>query len=200
MSLLSQFYSFEGIAVTLAIAYLVLAARENIICWYCALISTMIYTLLFWNVSLLMESMLNVYYMIMAIYGWQQWRYGGREHKGLSIRTLSAKNHAAIIGLILLLTVISGYLLSRYTSAAWPYIDSLTTWASIITTFMVARKILENWIYWFVIDSISIPIYIERGLLPTAMLFAIYLVIVVYGYFSWRQRLSTQHDFVANTA
>jgi len=199
MPALSQFYFLEGVAVILAIAYLLLATRENILCWFCALISTALYTLLFWKVSLLMESMLNIYYMLMAVYGWQQWRYGGKAQTGLAIRTLSIKNHAVLISFILLMTLLSGHLLSNYTQAAWPYVDSLTTWASIVTTFMVARKILENWIYWFVIDSISIPLYIERGLLATALLFASYLIIVVYGYFSWRQRL--YHDkAIASTA
>ena len=77
---LSQFNALSGweaFAVFLAIAYLLLAVRENILCWYCALFSTAIYIFLFWNVSLLMESALNVYYLLMAVYGWYQWKYGG---------------------------------------------------------------------------------------------------------------------------
>ena len=200
MPLPSALQFFEAAAVILAIAYLLLATRENILCWPCALLSTAIYTVLFWNVSLLMEALLNIYYMAMAVYGWRQWRCGGKAQTGVGIRTLSVKKHGMIIALILLMTLTSGYLLSRYSTAAWPYVDSLTTWASIITTVMVARKILENWIYWFVIDSISIPLYIERGLIPTALLFAGYLLIVVYGYCSWRQRFYNENATIASTA
>jgi nicotinamide mononucleotide transporter len=134
-----------------------------------------------------MESALNVYYMIMAVYGWQQWRFGGREHAGRAISRWGRTEHVRVIGGVALLTWISGALLSRYTEAAWPYVDSFTTWGSVVTTFMVARKVLENWLYWIVIDSVSIFLYIDRGLYPTALLFAAYLVIVVFGFLSWRR-------------
>src|SRR5690606_23783949 len=80
---------------------------------------------------------------------------------------------------------LNGWLLTRYTGAAWPYLDSFTTWGSVLTTFLVVKKVLENWLYWIVIDSLSIYLYIDRGLYLTAGLFAAYLVIVVFGYFSW---------------
>lgn len=183
---------WEGAAAVLAIAYLLLATRENLLCWYCALVSTAIYTVLFWDVNLLMDSALNVYYMGMAVYGWQQWRFGGAEHDGVAIRMLSINVHASIFLSIIVLTVISGFLLSENTHAAWPYVDSFTTWSSVITTVMVARKVLENWLYWLVIDAISIPLYIERELYLTAFLFMLYLVIVVIGYLNWRQRYANQ--------
>jgi len=196
--LVSQLSMWETGAVSLAIAYLLLATRENIICWYCAFVSTVIYTALFWQVSLLMESALNIYYMGMAVYGWHQWRSGGQGHRGAVIRTLCRRRHLQILMLIATLTVISGYALSNTTQAAWPYVDSFTTWASVITTIMVAKKILENWLYWFVIDSVSIPLYIERGLHLTAFLFAAYLVVVVIGYLTWHKHYiedgNTRHE------
>lgn len=197
-SMLGDLSPWEGCAVTLAIAYLLLAAGENILCWYCALISTAIYTALFWNVSLLMESALNVYYMGMAVYGWHQWRRGGDDHHGVAIRTLQFNHHVLIIVAVGALTAVSGFVLSRNTGAAWPYVDSFTTWASVITTVMVAWKILENWLYWLVIDSIAIPLYIDRGLYLTALLFAAYLVIAIAGYVTWRQRYAAQNAAPAN--
>ncbi len=189
---------WEGCAVFLALAYLLLATRENLLCWYCALVSTAIYTALFWEVNLLMDSALNVYYMGMAVYGWYQWRFGGTQHDGILIRTLSRNGHAKIIISIVALTAISGVLLSKNTDAAWPFVDSFTTWASMVTTVMVARKILENWLYWLVIDAISVPLYLERELYLTASLFLAYLVIVVIGYLSWRQRYCEQNSISAN--
>ncbi|MDA0821383.1 MAG: nicotinamide riboside transporter PnuC [Proteobacteria bacterium] len=180
--------AWEASAALLAIGYLLLATRENQLCWYCAFASTAIYTALFWNVSLLMDSALNVYYMGMAIYGWQQWRYGGLAHDGIAINALSLERHAIIFGSIAILTLVSGYLLSEHTTAAWPYVDSFTTWGSVITTVMVAKKILENWLYWVVLDAVSIPLYIERGLHLTALLFFAYTIIAVGGYVTWRRR------------
>ena len=184
---------WETAAVLLAIGYLLLAVRENIWCWYCAFASTAIYTVLFWDVNLLMESALNVYYMGMAVFGWYQWTRGytagdGAE-TGVTIHSLSQNQHLIIIVAIGNLSLVSGYLLSQYSTAAWPYVDSFTTWASVITTYLVAKKFLENWLYWIVIDSVSIPLYLDRGLPLTALLFAVYVVIAIAGYFSWKKHL-----------
>ena len=88
--------------------------------------------------------------------------------------------------------------MSENTDAAWPYVDSFTTWASVFTTVMVARKILENWLYWFAIDAISVPLYLERELYLTAALFIAYLLIVIIGFLSWRQRYVKQNIASAN--
>jgi len=179
-------WGWELVAVTLAIAYLLLALKENILCWYAALISTAIFTVLFWNVSLVMESLLQVYYIAMAIYGWHQWRQpkGGEP---LKISCWSASRHLQVIGGVVLISLISGYLLNRHTEAAWPYLDSFTTWASLVTTYMVTKKVLENWLYWIVIDSLSIFLYLDRGLHLTALLFVGYTVIAIFGFYQWRQ-------------
>ncbi len=178
---------WEGLAVVLAMAYLLLATRESIWCWYCALASTAIYTVLFWNVSLLMESALNVYYMAMAVYGWWQWKQGGDQHQGVQVHRWTLSQHGFVLLVIAGLTLVSGFLLDRNTHAAWPYVDSFTTWASVLTTYMVAKKVLENWLYWFVIDSVSIGLYIDRGLYLTALLFVAYVIIVFFGYQAWRR-------------
>ncbi|MDG2091239.1 MAG: nicotinamide riboside transporter PnuC [Gammaproteobacteria bacterium] len=183
------FQTLEILGVILALAYLVLATKEIIWCWLCAFGSSFIYVFLFWQVGLVMESMLNVFYVTMAIAGWLQWTYGGDNQQGLSIRKLKTWQHGVIILLILSLAWLNGWFIQNYSAAAWPYIDSFTTWASVLTTFMVIYKILENWIYWFVIDSISIYLYIDRGLYLTALLFVAYVVIVVFGYISWRKAL-----------
>jgi nicotinamide mononucleotide transporter len=185
-------FTLEIIAVVLAIAYLLLATREHIACWYCAFVSSAIFSVIFWDVSLLMESILNVFYVVMAVVGWYEWRRGGQEHTGVKIRTLAAWQHGMIIAVLIIAALINGYFLQMYTGASWPFLDSFTTWASVLTTFMIVWKVLENWLYWFVIDGISIYLYIDRGLTLTAMLFAFYLVIVIFGYLQWRRRYTQQ--------
>jgi len=191
----------EVTAVIFAMAYLLLAVRENVLCWLFAFLSTAIYTVLFWDVSLLMESALNVYYMAMAVYGWHQWTRGGtngddRPH-ALAVRSMSAKQHVLVIVAIASLTIVSGYLLNEHSTAAWPYVDSFTTWASVITTYLVARKFLQNWLYWIVIDTVSVPLYIDRGLNLTALLFVAYVIIAVVGYFKWRDHLRNNGQVIA---
>jgi len=192
---------WELAAVICAIAYLVLAVRENVWCWLFAFISTAIYTVLFRDVSLLMDSALNVYYMAMAVFGWYQWTHGSTGPDGephtLAIRTMSIRQHGLIIVAITLLSGISGYLLSEHSGAAWPYVDSFTTWSSVITTYLVTRKYLQNWLYWIVIDIVSVPLYIDRGLTLTALLFVIYIVIAVIGYVKWRKHFYATGQHVA---
>ncbi len=191
----------EVTAVVFAMAYLLLAVRENVLCWLFAFLSTAIYTVLFWDVSLLMESALNVYYMVMAVYGWYQWTRGGTNGDelphALAVRSMSASHHVWVIVAIVVLSAISGYLLGEHSSAAWPYVDSFTTWASVITTYLVARKYLQNWLYWIVIDAVSVPLYIDRGLNLTALLFVAYVVIAVVGYFKWRDHFRNNGQVVA---
>lgn len=182
---------WEVLAVLLSIAYVILAAKEHIACWACALGATAIYTLLFWQVSLPMESALNLYYLIMALYGWSQWQQQTK-NSGAQIHRWRPRQHLVAIAVILLLTAISGSLLQSYwPSAALPWLDSFTTWASVITTWMVARKVLENWLYWVVIDLASIWLYLDRGMHLTALLFAGYVVIALCGWFIWKAHLES---------
>jgi len=153
-----------------------------------------------------MESALNVYYMGMAVYGWWQW------HKPATDQTAPANSHAVTVhrwrwqqhvialSMIAVATLVSGTLLARNTEAALPYLDSFTTWSSVVTTFMVARKVLENWWYWIVIDAVSVYLYIDRGLYLTAMLFISYTVIAIFGYFAWQRTMKTQQHLTPQPA
>ena len=183
---------WEILAVVLGVFYLVLAMKERIECWYAAFVSTAIYSVLFWDVNLLMESALQIYYLLMAVFGWHQWRKKSDQQNDLLIHTWSLKNHLMVLLSLIVLVGLSGYFLAANTSAAWPYVDSFTTWGSVITTYMVARKVLENWLYWLVIDSVSIFLYFDRELYLTALLFALYVVLVIIGFYQWRREYQQQ--------
>ena len=186
----------ELTAVVLAVAYLVLAIRQNIWCWYCAAVSTAIYIYLFAQANLYMESLLNVFYFGMAIYGWRVWRSGkaGNEMP-VSIWTLNV--HLYAVSVIAFLAAVTGYLLAAYTDAAYPYVDSATTFAAIWATFLVARKVLENWWYWLVIDAVSVFIYWSRDLELTSLLFVLYVVLVPVGLRSWTQSYRRQGQTIS---
>ena len=179
----------EATAVVFGIAYLLLAVREHIWCWYAAAVSTVTFLYIFWEVRLLMESALQLYYLFMAGYGWYHWQRGGTGGaERLPITTWPLRRHLWMVMAILIASLLSGWLLSYYTDARLPFVDSFTTWGSIVTTWMVARKLLENWLYWLVIDSVSIWLYLDRQLYLTVGLFAVYLVIAVFGYWQWRRQ------------
>jgi len=182
----------EIVAVVLAIGYLVLAIRQNIWCWFCAAVSTAIYVYLFFGARLYMESLLNAFYFLMALYGWSVWRAGGERTPELPVSVWPVPVHLIALLVIVALSGLSGYLLQRFTQAALPYIDSLTTFAAVWATFLVARKVLENWWYWLLIDAASVVIYWSRDLSLTALLFVIYVFMIPFGLVSWRRSFTEQ--------
>ena len=181
----NMFIALEIFAVIFALLYLFLAMKQNIACWYAAFISTLIYIIIYWDVSLYMESLLNFYYLLMAIYGWINWNKKSQIDKNYVI-SWSYQNHIVVILLILILTVISGFSLQK-TDAVYPYFYSFTTLASFITTFMVAQKILSNWIFWIIINSVAIFLNFDRELYLTVILLMTYQVMSIYGYYQWRK-------------
>jgi nicotinamide mononucleotide transporter len=180
----------EVASVVFALAYLVLAVRQNIVCWAAALISTLLSLALFYDARLYPETALQVFYAVMAVYGWWQWRHGGkpgaRAATALPVSVWPLRYHALAVGGTLVAALALGTVLSR-TNAAFPYLDSFTSVGAVITTYMVAKKILENWVYWLVIDGITLYIYWQRSLYLYAALFVVYLVLVIIGFYRWRR-------------
>ena len=177
----------ESTAVIFAILYLILAVKQNILCWTAGIISSVLYFFIMQKAGLYMEAYLQVFYVVMGIYGWSQWSASNASNPSFIVNTWSKYQHMITISIILVLSLLSGFLLERYTDAALPFLDALVSWGAVVATYMVAKKLLENWIYWFVIDATSIFLFIERGLWLSAVLFATYLVIIFFGYQSWNK-------------
>jgi len=179
----------EAASVLFSVLYLVLAIRESLWCWPAAFLSSVLTLAVVLGVRLYSEVVLNVYYAAMAVYGWYQWHYGGRTRGAaqLPISIWPLKMHALAIGGSLALSATVGLLMSRYTQAAFPYLDAFVTVFSVVTTYLVARKILENWLYWLVVDSLALYVYWQRELYFFVALFALYLVLVVIGLVRWHR-------------
>lgn len=185
--LLAALLSVEGVAALLALAYLWLALRESLWCWVCALLSSVLYCGIFWEARLYMETLLNAFYAVMAVIGWWQWRSGASDSDTLPIQSWPWQRHVLCAAVVLLLATANGWLLAQFTAAFWPFADALIAWGGVLTTWLVVRKVLENWLYWLLLDALAVAIYTERGLYPTALLYALYLVLVVAGYLRWRR-------------
>src|SRR5262245_18426011 len=141
-TLLSQLAAtspWEAIGAALGLAYLLLAVRRNLLCWICAFVSTAIYLWLFVRVPLYMQSALQVFYLIMAVVGFIDWRRGRSDQGEVLIRRWSLWQHLTAFVVVVVATVINGWML-RDTDAVMPYVDSFVTWGSVITTWMVARR------------------------------------------------------------
>lgn len=176
---------WEYIAVALSMAYLLLAIKENLWCWPAAFFSTLIYTIMYWNGALLMESLLNFYYMYMAVFGWLVWRKGKANQAQRLITSWPIHRHIILIVLTTLASLAIGYVMQNYTHADFAYLDSFTTCFAVVTTYLVAKKVLENWLYWIVIDAASMYLYYEKGYYPTLVLFIFYTIMAAWGFKTW---------------
>ena len=187
----------EGVGAALAIAYLLLALKQNKLCWFAWIASSILYLYVMYQAGLYMESLLQVFYLCMGFYGLSQWSKTINNNQNTYVDVWGIGNHIFAIALVIVLSFLSGILLSNFSNAALPFIDAFTTWGAIVASYMVAKKILENWIYWFVIDFISVFIFASRGLYFTSALFVTYLVIIYFGYKSWNKIRLNQNESIA---
>lgn len=187
----------EVIAVVSSLIYVILAAKKNIWCWPAAFISTVAYTVVFYKFYLWMDSLLQVYYMGMAFYGWYCWNKttDDSNENNIQLKTYGVKTHLVSIVLLSAVSLVIGFIMDKYTPTDFPYIDSATTVFAVFSTVLVAQKIVENWLYWIVIDFISIYLYVEKGLMPTAFLFGVFIIIAIYGYYMWRKEYNGYNHY-----
>lgn len=189
----------EICAVLLALAYVILAIQQRRICWLAAIVSAMLYVHIFWQVALYLEAVLQVFYIVMALYGWSAWgrqqqpdhsdsdshSHGHSKHQR-QIQTWTGQQHVIACAAVLSLSLILGWAMQKWTDAALPFIDAATTVCALLATWMVTQKLLENWLYWIAINAVSIGLYLSRDLSLTAALFVGYVILAVIGYRTWR--------------
>lgn len=186
-----QAHYIEIVGVVFSVIYLLFSIRQNILLWPTGMISAILYMVVFFQAKFYADMGLNVYYFFISIYGWIVWQKG-KENKGRQgkIIRIQWKQGLILTGLTALAFVGIGLILDRYTDSPIPYWDALTTAMSFTATWMLARKILEHWIIWIIVDAISMGLYLYRGLYPTMILFAIYTTMAVIGYLEWKKSQS----------
>ncbi len=195
-------------AFLFSIIYVILAAAENIWCWFFGIISVILMFLVCIDpdVRYYSDAVLQVIYFVMSIYGWWKWRQHRNNVEGeildaplkdnagqLSIIRWPAQNHLIAIAVGTVLAFIMGWFWG-WMGANLPYIDAFTTAFSVIATIMVAQKVLENWLYWIVIDVVYIFMYGHRGVYLFSILFFLYTVIAVVGYLKWKRQLAVSSN------
>jgi nicotinamide mononucleotide transporter len=176
----------EWTAVGFSLIYVFLAARQNIWCWLFGGLASAISVFLFIVVKLYAESFLFVFYVVMSVYGWMQWR---KPDKGPDKPIVEwTRDRHIFIGIISVVTAVLIFSISvEFSDAAKPMMDALTTTFSICATFLVAKKVLSNWIYWIAIDAVSVYLYWSRGLDIYALLMVLYTGMAVYGFLQWKK-------------
>lgn len=176
------------IAAISGIVYVILAAKENIWCWTAAIISVFLYIYINYQSGLFAQTGLQVFYLIMALYGYMMWNKEDKER----IKEWSISSHIIIIIIGSALTFLLGFYLSQYVKDSYfPIIDALTTVFSIFATYMVAKKVIGNWLYWIVIDLIMVYLYFSLELYILSLQFIVYTVIAFFGYSQWLKKIKT---------
>jgi len=180
----------EWIAVISSLIYVVLAAKRLMFCWIFAFIGSVLFVYLCFVANLYIESILQLFYVFMAFVGWLSWKRADSDGSGLKI--WSSKNHLLNVFVCGFIALVVGFLFDNYTLQANPYIDAFTTCYSLSATFMVARKIIGNWVYWIVIDLVSIYLYADRGYYLTAVQYGIFTLLATYGFWAWQKEYKRQ--------
>jgi nicotinamide mononucleotide transporter len=176
----------EWFAVTTSLLYVLLAGKQQIACWIFAFVSSISYVIISYTTLLYVDALLNSIYAILAIIGWINWKAKADQQP---IKKLSWNFHGLIVLGSVILGGISGYLLDNYTNQVFPYLDAVLFFLSISATWMITKKILENWIYFIVIDLAMVGIYFNRTLYLSSLLFLLYALFAVIGYIKWRKEL-----------
>ncbi|MDP5142779.1 nicotinamide riboside transporter PnuC [Rheinheimera baltica] len=187
-------HSLELVATLLALAYVILALKHSLWCWPAALLSTLLFTHVMWQSALLSDALLQLYYAGMALYGWWRWQQLRQATPGAkgSVFEWRWQWHLVLIVITALAGWVLGMFMASYTQADFAYLDAQTTAFSVMATFLVARKLVSNWLYWVVIDAVSIYVYAQKHLYFLTGLFMLYTVIAIAGYFIWRSHYQQQ--------
>lgn len=175
----------EIIGSLLGIAYVLLANKQNIWCWPVGFVNVAMYIYIFLGAGLYGDSVLQFFYLVMSVYGWYQWKYGGKGEQELKISRLGLKTGIALLILAIISTLLFGFILEKFTDSVIPYWDGLTTSLGILATWMTARKILENWIIWVGTNLVCVGVYLYKELYPTTVFYFILMAIAAYAYFNW---------------
>lgn len=178
----------EILGVIFSILYLYFSIRQKIILWPMGIISALLYMVVFYHSRFYADMGLNGYYFIISIYGWRLWARGN-SGKGdeLPVTRIGWPLAAILFVITALFFLLIGFILLRFTDSPIPYWDAFTTAVSITATWMLARKILEHWILWIIVDAVSMGLYLYRGLYPTLLLFGVYTTMAVIGFIQWRK-------------
>ena len=183
--------SLEWFAASLGLVAVWLTVREKVAAWPIGAVMVALYVYIFASAQLYADAGLQGVYFVLQFYGWYQWLRGGVSHTALRVTRAPLRVLSACIALGAAGTVGLGWLLARHTDQALPYWDSGIAAFSLVAQWMLAKKLLENWIFWFAIDIVAVGVYASRGLVPTTLLYAVYIGLAIAGYRRWGSHLSS---------
>ncbi len=194
--------ALEILGTIVGLAYLWLEYRASIYLWIASIIMPAIYLFVYYNAGLYADFGINIYYLVIAIYGWAAWKYGFRlfgsndnlKSEELPISHTPTKMWVKITAIYAILQLVIAWILIHFTDSSVPWADAFTTALSIIAMWMLARKYIEQWWVWLVVDVTCVALYIYKDLYFTAALYALYALIVFFGYRKWKQLMIAENE------
>ncbi len=172
------------------LTYVLFSIRQTIFTWPAGIITSMLYCLVFLEAKFYAGMGLQLYYIIISVYGWWSWTHGDKSESGeeeLKVSNTSQGLWKRLFGINLILNALMYLVLQRYTDSPIPFWDAFTTSMSVVATWMLARKKLEHWLIWIFIDLVSASVYFYRGLYSTVFLFLVYSIMAGIGFYEWQK-------------
>jgi nicotinamide mononucleotide transporter len=187
-----QEHYIELIAVITGVVYVLFTIKENILLWLFGIISSALYIMVFLKAGIYAYAILYIYYVVIGLYGWYIWARKADEQETksmLHIRKASTKLLLGCIGAIFATNIPVFFSLKLFTDSDLPLADAILTSGGMVATWMLTQKFIEQWLFWIVIDILSLSVMIYKGLYPSAFLFLLYTVLAFKGYFEWKKEL-----------
>jgi len=185
---------FEIVAAALGFVAIYLQIRQNIWYWLVSIIMVSMYIYIYIDARLYADMSLQVYYLIISFYGWYMWLFGKTvDHHRTALHVCRTSQNLRFILLMIsvVLFFVIAWFLIHFTNSDLPYWDSFTTSLSFVATWMLARKKIENWLIWIIVDAVSVGIYIYKSLYPTALLFLFLTILAWVGYKQWQKDMES---------
>ncbi len=181
----------ELLGTIAGLIYIFLSIKQNILLWPVGIVNVSLYIYVFFVSKFYADMALQFFYLFISIFGWYNWAHGRQEDENAGLPVVKLTGKLGLILLVVSLTIMGGiaFILVNYTDSDIPYWDAFTTAFSITATWMLARKFIEHWIIWIVVDLVSAGLYIYKGLYPTTILFLVFTILAFVGYFEWRKDL-----------
>jgi nicotinamide mononucleotide transporter len=184
--------SIEIVAAIIGLVSVWLTVKENIWCWPTGIVMVFLYIFIFYEARLYSDAILQVIYVFLQIYGWYVWLHGGQNRGELRVSRIKQVQAIIWSGVALVGTFSLGFVMHSYTNAALPYPDAAITVMSLIAQWLMAKKILECWLIWIAVDILAVGVYAAKQLYPTTGLYAVFLILAVLGYLTWKKAYKKQ--------
>jgi nicotinamide mononucleotide transporter len=179
----------EILGVITSLVYLYFSVKQNILLWPFGIISSAFFIYIFYSNRFYADMSLQGYYLLISIYGWFNWSQGrsGSNSDKLPVTRIRLWTALILAVIFILLWLVTSILLNNLTDSDVPWGDAFITAGSIVATWMLARKILEHWIIWVVVDGVSVGLYLYKDMYPTVFLYIIFTVIAIIGFYKWKR-------------